>query len=199
MNRFAEFVEQQRLAQLRRLRRRALKCQPLRYSPSRRETRLKRCFAQNPRLGSVPRATTQRRRICASRCCRDTTSHEVFFLSPTLSESVSAQALGGDGLPSGRRPRNGATPGLLAKKRFSLFLRRRCEYRSGRHFSARRPGRPAPPNACAPRDRHLGASALSTSSSLISGDSASESARIRDFLQRHCAAYGASRRLFALR
>ena len=54
----------------------------LRYSQRRREKRLKRFFAQQPRRCAVPRATTQRRRICASRCCRDIASHEVFFSSP---------------------------------------------------------------------------------------------------------------------
>ena len=72
--RLADSLPQQRLAQLRRLRRRALKCRPLRCSQRRRKKGLKRFFAQQPRRCSAPRATTQRRRICASRCCRDLVS-----------------------------------------------------------------------------------------------------------------------------
>jgi hypothetical protein len=58
-------------------------CQPLRYSQRRRKKGLKRFFAQQPRRCSVPRATTQRQRICASRCCRDivTIGYQTLFLS----------------------------------------------------------------------------------------------------------------------
>ena len=69
--RSADSLPQQRLAQPRRLRRRALKCRPLRYSQTPRRKRAKALFRRRPGACSAPRATTQRRRVCASRCCRD--------------------------------------------------------------------------------------------------------------------------------
>ena len=109
---------------MRRLRRRALKCRPLRYSRQRRACNSLRsnrqalkCPAGAPFLGrrlkggaSAPAAAT---RQCLAR--------GVFFLSPQLVRLSLAQALGGADLPSGRRPRNGATPGPLSKKCFSFF------------------------------------------------------------------------------
>jgi len=89
--RLADSLPQQRLAQLRRLRRRALKCRPLRYSQTPRRKRAKALFRRRPGACSAPRATTQRRRSCASRCCRDIVSirDEKLFLA-TRDEAASA-------------------------------------------------------------------------------------------------------------
>ena len=87
-------LPQQRMAQLHRLRRRALKCQPCWYSQAPRRKRAKALFRRLPGACSVPRATTQRRRICASRCCLDLVSIRDQKLFVAIRDDLSSARVG---------------------------------------------------------------------------------------------------------
>ena len=116
----AERFPQQRLAQLRRLRRRALKCQPCWYSQAPRRKRAKALFRRPPGACSVPRATTQRRRICANRCCRDMVSirsQQLFLpiLDDISSARVGCRCAAFEASPE-ERSASGAFKGLLSER-----------------------------------------------------------------------------------
>jgi len=148
-------TQQQRLTQLRRLRRRALRAN---HCGTRRGAGPVNSLRSNNgpeslRLGSVPRATTQRRRRCASRCCRDIASHEVFFSKHQ--GTFLAQVFGVAALPLSRRR------GAERQRVFKGLLFERSEF-TGPPL-ARVPqsspegtddvGSAATPNACALRKR----------------------------------------------
>ena len=121
--------------------RRALKCQPLRYSQRRRKKKLKHFFAQHPRRCSAPRATPRRQlsatqrlrmRLChwagkgrkhlESRQCRDSSGWRRFAAFESSPEERSA---------------SGSLRAWLSE-RSEFQARRWREYRSGCHFSGRR-------------------------------------------------------------
>src|SRR5215203_3400748 len=57
------------------------------------QKRAKALFCLTTRRCSVPRATTQRRRRCISRCDRDAAACEMFFLFTPHKDEAAAQAL----------------------------------------------------------------------------------------------------------
>jgi hypothetical protein len=168
--RLADSLPQQRLAQLRRLRRRALKCRPLRYSQAPRRKRAKALFRRHPGARSVRRATTQRRLSCASRCCcdivsirdkqplvpiqDDVASASVGRCCAALESSPEERSASGSlraclsersefaGPPLARVPQRGGCAAALVDR-----ISDRGEAAS--HFSARRLGSAATPNTCA--------------------------------------------------
>ena len=124
---------QQQLTQLRRLRRRALKCQPCWYSQTPRRKRAKALFRRQPGACSVPRATTQRRHICASRCCRDMVSVWIERLLPLTRGDVSSARVGRRRAAFESSPEERSASGSLRAcclSAASLQARRWCEYRS---------------------------------------------------------------------
>ena len=145
-------VPQQRLAQLRRLRRRALKCQPLRYSQPPRRKRAKALFRRLPGVCSVPRATTQRRRICASRCYRDVVRirDQKLFVSirdDLLSARVGRRRAAFESSPEERSACGSLRACCLSAA--SLQARRWREYRSGWHEVPDDLGSASASNPCA--------------------------------------------------
>ncbi len=103
---------QQRLAQLHRLRRRALKCRPLRYSQPPRRKRAKALFRRQPRRllrssGDDSKAAHLRQPLLSRHCLvRDV------FLFPTQVRLSPAQALGGAALPSESSPEERSNAGV---------------------------------------------------------------------------------------
>jgi len=114
---------QQRLAQLPRLRRRPLKWQPCGTRAS--GGPATRCAQTGrplkTRWRSAPRATTQRRRICASRCCREMVSIRVKKLFVPIKDSFASTRVGRGRAAFEASPEersvSGAFEGLLSERK----------------------------------------------------------------------------------
>jgi len=103
---------QQRLAQLRRLRRRALKCQPLRYSQRRRKKRAKALFCSNtPALVRSSGDDSKAAHLRQPLLWRRRPDPRCFYLLHQPKRMVPAQAFGDAALPWASS-RSGAEPGL---------------------------------------------------------------------------------------
>ena len=120
--------------------RRALKCRPLRYSPTPAQNRAKALFrSKAPALlrssGDAPKAGHLRPTLARETVSLVGGKREKHL---TLRGNVATAAAGADAPPLSRRPRSGADAGQSAKPCFSPVSPRRLRVPQGRHFSARR-------------------------------------------------------------